>query len=101
LINIKKSRLPEIVGAMGLLLLFAGMLRLVWEITHAIGVGVVYCGSAISSPEIGGVIHGDSTCSAKLTTARLVAALLLGCGALMFGTACILALRRSQTRRSS
>ncbi len=103
--DIKKIRLPEILGGIGLLLLFAGILRLVWEISHPLGAGVIDCGSAISSPEIGGVIHGDSTCSAMITTARLIAALLLGCGALTFGTACILALRlalrHSQPKRNS
>jgi hypothetical protein len=93
--SIKKFRLPAILGGIGLLLLFAGILRLVWEITHSLGVGVIDCGSAISSPEIGGVIHGDPTCSAMISTARLVAVLLLGCGALMFGTACLVALRRA------
>jgi hypothetical protein len=93
--NIKKIRLPEILGGIGLLILFAGILRLVLEITHPLGVGVVDCGSAISSPEIGGVIHGDPTCSVMVTAARLTAGLLLGCGALMFGTACILALRHA------
>jgi hypothetical protein len=93
LMNIKKIRLPEILGGIGLLLLFAGILRLVWEFTHPAGVGIIDCGSAVSSPEIGNVIHSDSACSVMVTTARLIAALLLGCGALMFGTACILALR--------
>jgi hypothetical protein len=103
--NSKKIRPTEILGGIGLLLLFAGILRLVWEITHPVGAGVIDCGSAISSPEIGGVIHGDPTCSAMITTARLIAALLLGCGALIFGAACILALRQalrhSQPRRNS
>lgn len=95
LLNIKKIRRTEIVGGIGLLLFFAGILRLVWEITHPVGAGIIDCGSAISSPEIGAVIHGAPTCSAMITTARLIAALLLGCGVLMFGTACILALRRA------
>jgi hypothetical protein len=75
--SIKKIRLAQTIGGIGLLLLFAGILRLVWEITHPLGVGVIDCGSAISSPEIGGVIHGDSTCSAMITSARLIAVLLL------------------------
>src|SRR6266700_3756412 len=91
--DIKKIRLPEILGGIGLLLLFAGILRLVWEISHSLGAGVIDCGSAISSPEIGGVIHGDSPCSSIITTARLIGARLVGCGALTFGTACILAFR--------
>jgi hypothetical protein len=90
--NIKKIQLPEILGGIGLLLLFAGILRLVWEISHPLGLGVIDCGSVVSSPEIGGLIH-DSACSPMINTARLIAALLLAGGALMFATACILALR--------
>lgn len=93
--SINKVRWAHILGGIGLVLLFAGILRLVLEITHPVGVGVIDCGSGISPPEIGGAIHGDSTCSAMISTARLMAVLLLSCGALMFGAACIVASRRS------
>jgi hypothetical protein len=93
--RIKQIRLPGILGGIGLLLLFAGIVRLAWEITHPLGVGVIDCGSAVSAPEIGGVIHGDPTCSEMINTARLVAVLLLGCGVLICGTACLVALRRA------
>jgi hypothetical protein len=92
-VNVYRVRLPEVLGGIGLLLLMAGILRLVWEVSHPLGVGVIDCGSAISSPEIGGIIHRDPACSAMITTARLIAALLLAGGGLMFGTACLLFLR--------
>ena len=88
--RIKAGRVPEIIGAAGLISGAGGILRLLWPANYRVGDGIVSCGSVISrqsSP------YPNTICSHMLGTAALIGSLLVGLGALMFVWACILALR--------
>jgi hypothetical protein len=81
----------EIVGAAGLIVAAAGVVRLIWPVTHRIGDGTESCGSVLSGRS------GDIICSRMLGTVALAGGLFVACGAVMFIWACVMSVRSTRS----
>lgn len=79
-----------VLGAAGLILGAAGVVRLLWPVYEHVGDGYASCGSVISRQ------YSDIGCSHMLGTAALVGVLLGAFGLLMFVWACVLSVRSTR-----
>jgi hypothetical protein len=92
-----KGRYREIFRAAGIILAFAGIVRLFLPVSHPVGDGVAECGPVISptpSP------YKDIVCSRMLDTAALVAGLLIGLGVVIVALSWLVAFVQARSARA-
>lgn len=91
-----RNHYPDIIRAVGVLLGFAGVIRLFLPVNYQVGDGIAECGPVISpNPNL----YSNAICSGMRDTASLIAGLLLGLGVLVFALAWVLTFVRTRSAR--